>query len=217
MKGSFFLPPRFSALPMPRSFPHMEVPPSRYDPWATQLTALWADMDGGYTAAAEQYGFECRGCADNCCQTRFYHHTLLEYLYLLKGYQQLDSGLQKELRQRAQVVSAYQARADRDVRHDDHMCPLNMGGYCRLYAQRPMICRLHGLPHELHPGNGRVVRGPGCSRFAEQCGERPYVLLDRTPFYARMAELEKGLRQATGYRLKIKMTVAEMVSGFRDR
>jgi Fe-S-cluster containining protein len=171
-------------------------------------------MDGAYTAAAAQYGFECRGCEDNCCQTRFYHHTLLEYLYLFEGYRQLDSGLQQELRQRAHVVSAYQVRPDRDIRHDGHMCPLNIDGLCRLYAHRPMICRLHGLPHDLHLGNGRVVRGPGCDLFVEQCGERPYVVFDRTPFYTRMAVLEKSLRRDAGYRHKIKMTVAEMLCCF---
>ncbi len=199
---------------MSRPRPYIEVPPALYDPYAVQLTALWADMDTAYAVGAAHYAFECRGCADNCCQTRFYHHTLLEYLYLFEGYRKLDAGLKQELQQRAQVVSAYQARADRDIYNDGHMCPLNIDGLCRLYAYRPMICRLHGLPHELHTGNGRVVRGPGCGLFEQQCGERSYLAFDRTAFYTRMAELEKGLRQEAGYRLKLKMTVAEMLCCF---
>jgi hypothetical protein len=77
-----------------------------------------------------------------------------------------------------------------------------------------MICRLHGLPHELHPEGGQMVRGPGCNAFEQQCRKQPYVAFDRTPFYRRMAELERGLRQASGYGFKIKMTLAEMIACF---
>jgi Fe-S-cluster containining protein len=199
---------------MPHPCPHIHVAPALYDPWADRLTALWADMDAAYKIVAEQYGFQCQGCVDNCCRTRFYHHTVLEYLYIYQGFGKLEAGLQDRFRQQAQKVAAYQARTDRDIQHADHMCPLNVDGRCYLYAHRPMICRLHGLPHELHPGTGRLVRGPGCDAFDQQCREHPYVAFDRTPFYRRMAELERGLRQASGYGFKIKMTLAEMIACF---
>ncbi len=43
-------------------------------------------MDLKYKEAADYYGFDCTGCEDNCCFTRFFHHTLLEYLYIMEGY-----------------------------------------------------------------------------------------------------------------------------------
>jgi hypothetical protein len=51
---------------------------------------LFDEMDQAYTVVAGQYGFQCNGCADNCCLTRFYHHTLLEYLYLVEGLRTLE-------------------------------------------------------------------------------------------------------------------------------
>ena len=199
---------------MPPFSPQIPVDIVLSDLWMKRLKALWADMDEAYAAVAAAYGFNCRGCEENCCRTRFYHHTLLEYLCLHQGFQQLDTGLQRTLRRRAQVVSDYQASADRELQHADHLCPLNLNGLCCLYAYRPMICRLHGIPHELHPGDGRVVSGPGCDAFVAACGQKPHVIFDRTPFYRQMAALEQQLRRESGYPYKIKMTVAEMVACF---
>jgi hypothetical protein len=35
--------------------------------------------------------------------------------------------------------------------------------------------------------------------------------LDRTPFYQRLADIEKILRNASGIRTRIRMTVADMI------
>jgi Fe-S-cluster containining protein len=92
------------------------------------------------------------------------------------------------------------------------MCPLNLAGRCRLYEFRPMICRLHGVAHELHPPGRPVVIGPGCAEY-ERCrgsaraGER----FDRTPFYTRLAALESEFRTTEGLQRRIKLTVAEML------
>ena len=74
-----------------------------------------------------------------------------------------------------------------------------------------MICRLHGIPHELHPPGQPVHYGEGCGAFAAQCGTKAVFKFDRTPYYTRMARLEKELRQALGFFEKIKMTVARMI------
>jgi hypothetical protein len=52
---------------------------------------FYADMDRAYAEVADRYGFHCNGCADSCCLTRFYHHTLLEYLYLAEWVRGLAS------------------------------------------------------------------------------------------------------------------------------
>ncbi len=93
----------------------------------------------------------------------------------------------------------------------DTLCPLNEAGRCRLYAHRPMICRLHGIPHELnHPIKGRAI-GPGCHEFVLQCGEKPYIPFDRTPLTGNWPIWRKSFRQETGMSVKMKMTIAEML------
>ncbi len=181
-----------------------------------RLEQIYAAMDRAYTSVADNYGFHCSGCEDNCCLTRFYHHTYLEFLYLLKGYRALGRQRQIDIRQKAEsVCSALRGvEANKDGRSPRRMCPLNIKGLCCLYHQRPMICRMHGLPHELQRPNGGIVQGPGCASFEHNCGNKDTVLFDRTPFYHDMAQLEGELRQLIGVDAKIKMTVAEMILAF---
>jgi Fe-S-cluster containining protein len=99
------------------------------------------------------------------------------------------------------------------------MCPLNRDGQCVAYPYRPMICRLHGIPHELHRPGGKIIKNPGCDSFFDQCRDRgttEYIRFDRTPFYQQMAMLEKELRQETGYAEKIKLTIAQMLVTITD-
>lgn len=182
----------------------------RYLPYLKQLDMLFADMDRAYAAIAEQYGFQCNGCVDNCCLTRFYHHTLLEYLYLVEGLGTLSTDVRQAIIKQARMVQA--AQQDKSVRV---MCPLNRNERCMLYPHRPMICRLHGIPHELHRPGNHATRSPGCDVFFDQCrvsGRSEYIRFDRTPYYRQMAMLEKELRLETGYPGKIKHTVAQLLA-----
>ena len=168
-------------------------------------------MDLKYSETAAYYGFNCTGCEDNCCLTRFYHHTVLEYLYILEGFHNLDPGKQAEIKARALEVRRKSVEADKKGKLLRRMCPLNSGGKCILYLHRPMICRLHGIPHELHkPGQG-IAYGLGCEAFSKYCSKKDYYRFDRTPFYMEMASLEKQLKQAAGITTKVKMTVADML------
>jgi hypothetical protein len=174
-----------------------------------KLAALYAEMDQAYDETAAAYGFNCRGCADNCCQTRFYHHTHIETAYLLTGFSKLAFDQQKLIQRRAREVAAAQAENPRGA--DRLMCPVNMDGWCMLYPYRPMICRLHGLPHELRmPGKPKTY-GPGCGEFERVCGDKPYAPFDRTPFYAQMARLEQAFKAHCGIEARIRKTVAEML------
>ena len=69
-----------------------------------RLQQIFAAMDREYTNATKHYGFQCDGCIDNCCRTLFYHHTYLEYLYILAGFEKLDRQRQREIQSRAAVV-----------------------------------------------------------------------------------------------------------------
>ncbi len=180
-------------------------------PKPEKVRALYAAMDERYTAAATHYGFHCTGCEENCCLTRFHHHTFLEYLYLLEGYRGLEPERQRDIREKASDVCERTAEADVKGLPVRLMCPLNSDGLCLLYAYRPMICRLHGLPFELHRPGGNVINSSGCDAFTVQCGEKAYFQMDRTPFYREMAMLEQEVREALGVTRKLKMTIAEML------
>ena len=193
---------------------------ARCRPLLDRLERLFEEMDNAYASIAGQYGFQCTGCTDNCCLTRFYHHTLIEYLHLMEGLHTLEAVAQEKINTRVQVVCEQMSAADCSGEPMRIMCPLNSGGRCRLYAYRPMICRLHGIPHELQSPGGSISRMPGCDAFFDQCrsgGKSDYICFDRTPLYRRMALLEKEMRQETGYTDPIKLTVAEMLATFKRK
>lgn len=171
-------------------------------------------MENAYEAVADAYGFKCAGCEDNCCLTRFYHHTLVEYLYLYLGYSKLSGDEQARLKQAADRVSRETTAADERGEPARSMCPLNIEGRCTLYRYRPMICRLHGIPNEIQRPGGSPVRGPGCGDFDRQCGHQSYIPFDRTPLYREMARCEQALREKLDFREKIRLTVAQMISEF---
>ncbi len=176
-----------------------------------RLQCIFAAMDRQYTEAAKHYGFHCNGCEDNCCRTRFYHHTYLEYLYIHAGLNKLGHQRQREIQSRAAVVCRETAKADEKAMSVRLMCPLNFDGRCTLYTYRPLICRLHGIPHELRKPGQNVIRGPGCGMFDLRCSDKSYLKFDRTPFYFEMAKLENELKQAVGLSGRVKMTIAEMI------
>ena len=185
-----------------------------YTPFLNRLTVLFTAMDDTYRKAADRYGFHCTGCENSCCFTRFYHHTLLEYLFIREAYWALDDENRQMVWQRAQEVCRKTDRADKKGEPVRLMCPLNVDGMCLTYAYRPMICRLHGIPHELHGPDGSVMQGRGCDAFYRQCSQKDSFTFDRTPLYVKMANLESELRQTVGITQKIKMTVAQMIVSY---
>ena len=75
-----------------------------------------------------------------------------------------------------------------------------------------MICRLHGIPHELRMPAGGLQHHPGCDTFAQRIGTSvPYRSFDRTRFYRRMALLEQDLRGSLGFARRLKLTVAHIL------
>ncbi|MBA3037631.1 MAG: hypothetical protein FP814_14205 [Desulfobacterium sp.] len=184
----------------------------KYSGFLPRLELIYKTMDDQYNELSRYYGFCCTGCDDNCCFTRFYHHTFAEYLYIKKGLETLDPENRKEIKEKAFSICRQTSELDQSGLQVHLLCPLNYGGMCVLYAYRPMICRLHGLPHELVlPGREKRL-SPGCDEFESQCGTKGYVEFDRTPFYASMAELERDIKKALDISERIKMTVAEMLT-----
>jgi Fe-S-cluster containining protein len=179
--------------------------------FAMEADRLLAQMDAAYDRVAAKAGFVCNGCEDNCCRTRFYHHTLMELLYLQSGLVALPPGQQLRISDRAEAAAQQMKTLEWEGRPVRVMCPLNQQGRCVLYAHRPMICRLHGIPNVLRRPDGRVLTGPGCDAYDRQCGPTSGDPLDRTPLYTAMADLERRLRQRLGVSRKIKLTVAQMI------
>ena len=186
--------------------------PDIYQPFLRQLENIFSEMDDSYQAATDYYGFSCDGCQDNCCLTRFSHYTLLEYLYVRQGYAELNQKIQIQVRQKSKEVIYQTALLLAEKKVVRLMCPLNDKGLCRLYMLRPMICRLHGIPHEFqNPALNKKKYGPGCRTFTDKCAHKKYFIFDRTRFYLSISVLEKKIRKAFNFNQKLKMTIAEML------
>lgn len=173
-----------------------------------RLTEIYRDIDKAYSEAQVHYNFSCKECADNCCATKFHHHTNAEELYLAEGLKKLDETKQREIISRAEDAVRIHNSSAEDIRI---MCPLNENGLCIPYDHRPMICRIHGVPYELFR-NFKVETGDGCYRFIT---EKEIVAKDfrikRTGFYLEIAQIEREVREKLNFTGKYKKTTAEMV------
>jgi hypothetical protein len=187
-------------------------------PHSQKISRLYSVIDAAYTAAARHYGFDCRGCADSCCAERFYHYTISEHIFLATGVISLDPEDKKWIFGRADEVTEHQHLHDAPGHAERAMCPLNREGLCLLYAYRPMICRLQGIPHYLKKAGQPQQRGPGCHVFDENIGREKSADFgfDHTPFYSEMAALEIEIRNRLQYRGRSRKTVAEMLVDIRD-
>lgn len=176
----------------------------------SSMKSLYASMDDSYAEAAGRYGFDCRGCEDNCCTQRFFHYTLAEHFYLHEGLRRADAALSAAILGRAREVTDKYRIEIQTGEILPLMCPVNFEGLCRLYEWRPMICRLHGLPHKFGAPDGSLRQSGGCLRFDALHKDAP-VRLDRTPFYLRLAEIEKTLRADADFGGRYKKTTAGML------
>ena len=117
------------------------------------------------------------------------------------GFKLLSRDLRKDILIQAEVVCK---KSD--------MCPLNIKDKCILYKQRPMICRMHGIPHDLNKPGIPAHYGEGCKLFMKQHGHKDYFSFDRTPFYFEMVRLENELKDKIDLKDKFKKTVAQMLT-----
>ncbi len=176
----------------------------------SDLIALYEKMDAAWNDTAARYGFVCNGCQDNCCETLFFHHTHIEKAYLRHGFKTLPLPRRQRIKQRArqyiQAMSDVQA-SDTPLRI---MCPANENGQCTLYRFRPMICRLHGIPHQLKKPGSLPEKSPGCAAGAPlfDVADHPF---DRTPFYREMSIVEIHYRKTHGKSTRIGETIAQML------
>jgi Fe-S-cluster containining protein len=176
--------------------------------FSERMRAIYRAMDEAYDSVAGHYGFSCEGCGQNCCVQRFSHHTLVEYHYLLEGMKRADPGLARQILIKARIVTDSYRKEPVTGEVLPLMCPANFDGLCRVYEHRPMICRMHGLPHRFKRPDGREERGGGCARF--EARHKADWTVDRTRLYTTLAKLEGELRRQTFQRSRYRRTTAEM-------
>jgi Fe-S-cluster containining protein len=184
------------------------------DKYAPQMANIYKQMDHAYYESAQAYDFVCNGCEDNCCNTRFFHHTHIEFGYLVEGLKQLSISQQNQIIEKAHHV--YKETEELMVMNKRVwlMCPLNENGKCYLYAHRPMICRLHGIAHELKFPGQPVQYLPGCDAFSmhfRTLNLNDYYTLDRTPHYMRLGKLEQQFLKEYNITQRFKKTITEML------
>jgi Fe-S-cluster containining protein len=177
----------------------------------SSLILLYKKMDATWNETAREYGFTCNGCSDNCCETLFFHHTHMEKAYLRHGFKSLTHPRRKEIKKKARQVIQAVATAEERKEPVRIMCPVNEKGLCTLYRFRPMICRLHGIPHQLKRPGGPIVKSPGCLA-GESLFNAENHAFDRTPFYQEMSFLEMQYCKAHGKTIRIRQTIAQMLT-----
>lgn len=179
-----------------------------------KLGALYTQMQDSYSQYAQLLGLTCQDCTDNCCTSYFQHHTYIEWAYLFQGLKTLPAAQQASYEQRAKTYVRTVDDLLAQGQRPSIMCPLNDDGRCGLYSHRLMICRLHGVPNSLQYPNGQKQEFPGCYRSQELCSSLEQIpVLDRTPLYTRLMELEiqfvgpKKIRTLP----RVDLTLAQMI------
>jgi Fe-S-cluster containining protein len=191
-------------------FPLTELFKETLSPYLLKIKDLYSSMDAAYSRAADYSGFRCVGCSESCCKERFYHYTLAEHLYLIEGMGSLDAITAGEILFRAKEAVRLYRLHDLQGKPERLLCPLNVKGLCGLYEYRPMICRLHGIPHLVRKPGGPEQTGPGCHRFAEEIAPAGPVF-DRTEYYSGVAAVEIEVRRLVKFNGRYRKTVAEMI------
>ena len=191
----------------------MTRPPASRQGALRRLKALYETMQARYDEVADRLGHTCADCPRNCCTSYFQHHTYIEWAWLHKGLAELSEERRREIEENARhYVAASRELVARGVQ-PALMCPINVDGLCSLYGHRLMICRLHGVPHTLAGRGGPQVH-PGCWRCqdkVEAMGEKA-PLLDRTPLYKELAQIEMAFQGKKRGRLpRVNLTLAEMI------
>jgi len=175
-----------------------------------RLAALYDRMGQAYAKAAPQ-GFSCQGCASNCCVSYFQHHTHIEWHYLWEGLAALPEERREAYVRRAHDYVGQARQALAEGRAPDALCPVNDDGACGLYAHRMMICRLYGVPNVVL-GRAGLREFPGCPRCMEAVNPSAPAVVDRTPLYRELAQLEmEFLGSRRNQAPKVDMTLAEMI------
>lgn len=178
-----------------------------------RLSVLYRKMERAYDQVAREIGLSCEGCPDNCCDSFFCHHTVIEWAYVWKGIGTRSETWRQGLVFRAEAYVEQSRLLLAEGEKPNIMCPLNENGLCQLYPYRLMICRMHGVPNRFVRPDGKKMTFPGCIRSQALCrGLKEVPLLDRTHLYRELASLEMALVGPGIKKLpRVNLTLAEMI------
>jgi hypothetical protein len=128
-----------------------------------RLRDLYARMDQAYERIGQGHWSSCDGCTDSCCETLFRHHTYAEWMVLWEGFAALPEDRRQDMLAQAENLRAHPPK--RPARHTaPRALPASEqrdgGLVCGIYAHRPMVCRLHGVPNVLHKPGGETAAFP---------------------------------------------------------
>jgi hypothetical protein len=180
-----------------------------------RLSELHRVIDLAYCEAADRVGFGCKGCDGvKCCTVDLKLHTLIEMLYLRRGFNALDENTRQRVLRRSYAITEAKKYDALGELYRSSVCALNVDGACVVYKYRPMICRLAGIPHHIVRPDGKTIESGGCVRYKneiEPC--YPNIEIDRTDFYREMASIEIEVVKSRGKRTAPR-TVAETLGLF---
>lgn len=179
----------------------------------SELKRLYAQMEADYNRVAQRIGLDCQECPDNCCVSYFQHHTYIEWAYLWHGLQHCSADQRARFLHKAQEYLEQCELARQRGERPEVMCPLNEEGRCAVYSYRLMICRFHGVPNQVRMPNGALRQFPGCVICRQHTANMIHPpVLDRTPAYIQLAELErKFIKTHSAHLSKVDLTLAEML------
>ena len=167
-----------------------------------RLRELYRRMDESYGEAARQTGFSCDNCdGEACCTVDLPIHTFTEKLLLKQGLASLEARLREEILIRCGEMVRAKAEDPRGAAYRNSVCALNFEGRCALYNERPMICRLAGIPHFITRPDGKTLERGGCVRYEKEFRPSgPDLKVDRSDLYREMAAVEVDAVRARGER-----------------
>jgi hypothetical protein len=133
---------------------------------AAVLVQLRGRVDAHFAAAEARTptAFACRAGCDSCCHARF-------GVYAAEA-EPIRRALADLSRRTPDLRARIRAQAD-DPAHQHH-CALLVDGACAVYAERPLICRSHGLPIAVADPEPRIDHCP--LNFRDQPPPRESVL-----------------------------------------
>ena len=168
---------------------------------------LVAKGDAAFQRMTQEHGacIKCKvGCSD-CCHAIF-GLFLIEAAHVQKQFTKLDRKVRREALLRADKADIELQKVEERLRAfeaDPHMksyalakervrCPLlNQNDECVLYPQRPITCRVYGIPTAIQ-GKARV-----CGKAAFKRGES-YPTFDLDACYQELYQLSKDLLMMSG-------------------
>ena len=137
----------------------MEHPSHTLSQLLQELNHLRARADESFRKVAQDHpqAVVCASGCDDCCHALF-DLSLLEALSLALAFQELPRGERREVSRRAAKAAELfdkAAAAALTLQGEERLkalslarvpCPLLSGGRCMLYRDRPLTCRLYGVP-----------------------------------------------------------------------